>query len=429
METALEQLHREHPDLVEDARTAWDALTGGGGPEQVTQWWLQLFCWDQLARTWLVEPEEKWRMATALAALLDRIGLRRYADIARSDDTRQVLMAGEDDEAWAAAYQAALERSGLQVPDTDLLTWGVAMGPAEADTYERVGNALELSLLSGDLTVGGRGWQAGRRRVTDAVLTTPLPVLHDLAPLVGIAGERLEAWLRRSPTLRAAVEPLARDLTDPDPPPLPASPELLAPLAWLLDRAREPLRLTAAGYLPPAVVAAFVEEMDVEDVFRRTRREVDLPHLRLLREAAHRLGLVRRHRGQLVLTPSGRACQGTQPLAAAFAPAWLPRERDGSVVVQEVVTALLAAGDPVTDAAVVETAHAVLEEEGWNIAGRPVPPEVVRSIAWESLRELMYTGMLRRRGWTGSLVVPPGGAAVLRAALRHHLLHSDAGHG
>jgi hypothetical protein len=55
VEQALATLGRVDPALVEDARAAWETLTGGEGPEVLTQWRLQQFCWEELARGW---PED-----------------------------------------------------------------------------------------------------------------------------------------------------------------------------------------------------------------------------------------------------------------------------------------------------------------------------------------------------------------------------------
>ena len=68
-------------ELAESARAAWDALTGGAGPEVVTQWRVQLFCWDHLTR-WGADAAERWQVATGLAALLEALGMERYAGLA-----------------------------------------------------------------------------------------------------------------------------------------------------------------------------------------------------------------------------------------------------------------------------------------------------------------------------------------------------------
>ena len=65
--------------------------------------------------------------------------------------------------------------------------------------------------------------------------------------------------------------------------------------------------LTAAGYLPPATVAAVMAATDPGKVWVGARnREIDIPPLAALREAAAALGLTRKSDGRLMLTLAGR---------------------------------------------------------------------------------------------------------------------------
>jgi hypothetical protein len=95
VEQALAAIGRVEPDVAEDARAAWESLTAGEGPESVTQWRLQQFCWDELNRSWMSDASGRWRVASALAALLDGLGMQRYSAIARSETTRQILLTGD----------------------------------------------------------------------------------------------------------------------------------------------------------------------------------------------------------------------------------------------------------------------------------------------------------------------------------------------
>ncbi|MFJ9370945.1 plasmid pRiA4b ORF-3 family protein [Nocardia sp. NPDC101769] len=66
--------------------------------------------------------------------------------------------------------------------------------------------------------------------------------------------------------------------------------------------------LTAAGYLPPAVVAAVFDELRMDERWIGKGNREDLtPPVALLRESAQRMGLVRKYRGKLLPTPKGRA--------------------------------------------------------------------------------------------------------------------------
>lgn len=428
VETALAALGREQPEVGAAARQAWDALTGGSGEARtVSQWWLQMFCWDLLARDTDVTAEQRWATASALADLLQRIGLHRYADIARSDATREVLLASDDPERYERAYAEALRASGIQPPDTDLLTWGGVMGPVEADTYERVAHTLELSLVSGDLVAGRRGAGPVRAAVTDAVLTSPWRDLDGTRPLHRIAGERLGRWRAASPTLASLLEPLAEDLTAGVPVPLAPAPHALRPLRGLLRVAAEPVGLTAAGYLPPAAVDAVVREGGLDHPAGTARRESDVPQVLLLRHAAQRLGVVRVHRGALVLTPRGRAATtGPERLVAAVAAGWFPVRRRADVVAREVVTALLAGGERPSSRRVAETVQRVLTEEGWRMKDGPVPLHAAEAVALQTRRDQVALGMAPPGSADRRWGLREGVVPILRAALRHHLLHHGA---
>lgn len=82
---------------------------------------------------------------------------------------------------------------------------------------------------------------------------------------------------------------------------------VLASYRWLLDRVRDGVKLTQAGYLPPSVVKAAMTELGwAEDWYGKNNREdVTLPVLEL-RASAQRFGLVRKYRGHLVPTRIGR---------------------------------------------------------------------------------------------------------------------------
>lgn len=425
VETALTDLARARPEAGVVARQAWDALTGGSGDAgEVSQWWLQMFCWDLLARDEDLTPQQRWQAARAVGDLLERIGLHRYAGIARGEATRDVLLGSDDPQGYPAAYAAALRGSAIQPPDTELLTWGSVMGPTEADTYERVAHALELSTVVGDLVAAGRGSRRVRATVTDAVLTSPHRALRGARPLHGISSERLNRWTARSPALAALLAPLADELTAGVPVPVGVASDAMLPLEALLRCVAEPVRLTASGYLPPAVVDALARAVGARAATGRSRREVDVPEVRLLREAAQRLGLVRARGRSLVLTARGRsAVTGPDGLAVAVAAGWFPRTRSATVVAREVVTALLAGGRAPSGADVAATVQQVLSEEGWRVQDGPVPVGVARSLAWHARRDVLNLGMAP--GVEGDDVwrVHDHASPVLTAALRHHLLH------
>ena len=109
---------------------------------------------------------------------------------------------------------------------------------------------------------------------------------------------RSVAWLRAIDA--AALDAPVEEEPDAD--------VVVAPYTWLLDRVGDGVRLTQAGYLPPAVVTAAMTELGWADDWygKNNREDVTLPVLEL-RESAQRFGLVRKYRGHLLPTKVARA--------------------------------------------------------------------------------------------------------------------------
>nr|WP_223884007.1 plasmid pRiA4b ORF-3 family protein [Pseudarthrobacter sp. BIM B-2242] len=83
---------------------------------------------------------------------------------------------------------------------------------------------------------------------------------------------------------------------------------MTAPYLWLTRRVgREGLSLTAAGWLPPAVVREAMTELGwARDWIGKANREDQTLPVLQLRESAQRLGLVRKIKGRLVLTSAAK---------------------------------------------------------------------------------------------------------------------------
>jgi hypothetical protein len=80
------------------------------------------------------------------------------------------------------------------------------------------------------------------------------------------------------------------------------------PYAWLLGRVGDDgIKLTQAGYLPPAHVEAAFSELEFDDVWigKGNREDLTYPVL-ILRESAQRIGLLRKQHGRLLATARGR---------------------------------------------------------------------------------------------------------------------------
>jgi hypothetical protein len=433
VEEALATIGRIEPDLAESARAAWDTLSGGAGPEVVTQWRVQLFCWDHLVR-WGADPADRWQIATALAALLDALGMERYARIARGETTRQILTAADQggDRGRGLARKAA-QRSGIDPPGTELITWGAVMEPAEAYALETVADRLEMAVAAGDLTPGGRGWRDQQAEITVGVLTTPLRELGDRSPYDRILDERLTRWVRgpRSTTRTGLLTPLEHRLREPVEPGMAAPARaLLRPLDWLLTEIADGLALTAAGYLPPRTVARALDELGWRDeLIGPASREVDAYPVLVLREAATRLGLVRRRGARLLCTPGGRAALADgRALWAAVAGGLVGPEHTALAVAWEVVLAVLEPGDSVPEEDVRALVQAVVTESGWRAAGRRDPSESdTGPLFFSVLRELRWLELVQESGalLDRQLQARPGAGELFRAALRHRVLHRD----
>ena len=81
--------------------------------------------------------------------LLDELGLKHLAELARSEETEKVLAAwvqGRDK--GATAFRAAQAKSGVEPPDTALLAWGSIMGADEARALDAVERALGDAVAS-----------------------------------------------------------------------------------------------------------------------------------------------------------------------------------------------------------------------------------------------------------------------------------------
>lgn len=91
---------------------------------------------------------------------------------------------------------------------------------------------------------------------------------------------------------------------------------MVHPYTWLLDRVgADGIKLTNAGYLPPAHVEAAVAELSLgsEWIGKGNRENLTLPVLHL-RESAMAMGLLRKRNGMLLLTSRGRTVR-TDPSA------------------------------------------------------------------------------------------------------------------
>src|SRR5215468_4862485 len=178
---------------------------------------------------------------------------------------------------------------------------------------------------------------------------------------------------------------------------------MVRPYSWFLERVgAEGIKLTSAGYLPPADVEAASADMGLADEwYGKHNREVQTQPVLELRESAMHLGLLRKYRGMLLATPRGRKLR--QP------------ETHASLLLLAAVVAGRAAGDDP-----LEYVARMLWEAGWLASdGTPLTKWDARDAAEDTHTVLIRLGALARARRVLDPEQPTrDGAVFARAALR-----------
>lgn len=249
-----------------------------------------------------------------------------------------------------------------------------------------------------------------------AVLTVKQPELSGpLKALVGAIGSTTERRKLQQLIAGAGLdEPIEVDAD--------TAAQMVAPYTWLLNRVGvEGLKLTSAGYLRPADVEAAMAELGLgEQWYGKGNREVQTMPVLTLRETAQLLGLVRKYKGALVLTPRGRVLR-QDPLALWWHLAeQLPPAKGEPYNTQAglIVLVVLAAQ---STADVNATVAGLLTAIGWGFTdGRPITTSMANEAAWNTKSVLRRMGALvNERGAYARFDVPtPQGVTFARAALR-----------
>jgi hypothetical protein len=193
------------------------------------------------------------------------------------------------------------------------------------------------------------------------------------------------------------------------------------PFTVLLDTVGDGVKLTAAGYLPPAVVQTIFDELGMGDewIGKGNREDLTVPVLQL-RETAQRLKLLRKSKGRLVPTARGRELAGDPVglwwhLAGAL-PVDSREVSDPESHAGVLLLALMASGS--TDNAEVAVAK-LLTGLGWAVGdGQPIDRRTVTGLIAADVHLLRQLGAFerdRRGGRPGT--VTPDGIALARAAL------------
>jgi hypothetical protein len=432
---AIQPLAIEWGDrAAQRAVSALDAMTETGRPEEVTQWRLQHFCWEVLPAMTRLGRNDRLLAALALAELLARFDLVRYAEIARGQRTRGLIEDAPPGpfEDWRGTSPRS---SGITPPDTDLLTWLPEPGPAEQDAYERVANALELASATGELEPGSAGSGALRHRVTQAVLETPLRELGGRPPLQGVLVDRFHAWAGAGTPRGDLLAPLEPELTSPTALVDAADTDRLVPeqVTWLLDQCLGGVRLTSAGHLPSRLVRCYLARFGAAELRPgRAVRESNVPSLSFFRAAAEQGQLLVRRGGSLV--PSGPAMAASRARTSGrrlpsvpelLARGWVGAAGDLRCEVTELVCAALLTG-PVEAAHLSRWIEATSCHRRWGAArGAPLAPGAIAALTEAALAAVECFALVRRTSPERYLQLTVRARPFVLEALRQRLAHGD----
>lgn len=185
------------------------------------------------------------------------------------------------------------------------------------------------------------------------------------------------------------------------------------------------VKLTGAGYLPPALVAEAIEELpSTNDLITKGRSESTMLQVGEIRAALMKAGVVRKYRGRLSLTANGRkALQDPEELWRQIAQRF-PRQEavSGDRSYDDEVTALilLTIATTKSPSREAEALAELLSAAGWQkqagymVTG--VDPQDVRSDD-PMVALLMYTGRLEERGWSPEVYSAAASALARDAVL------------
>lgn len=366
----------------------------GEGPMELSLYELQIFLWSTLPRKFPAPLEDKRAAAAALAGLLDRLGDRTaaYAALCRAPETAEMLGAWEEREDRAAAVRRLrelMEASGLEPPDTDLLSWGNVMGFEEATARRAVALELEREVEAGRLEPGSRRFARSQAESTERALLAP-PTEDSEETRIGlIRAERLERWVTRgegfgSAERSAIVDPVASlvgggNLAIDEG----RAGDALAPTLWLLERAVDGVGLTQTGALNRAFVREAAERYpqwwDAE-LFGPPHRETDVSRLNELHELLRTMGLLRR-RGKRVFATKRARELAADPAALLVTLATELLAGDGFwPACAEYAAALMLAGSPIDFSDdLAHRVQPVIAADGWQTGGEA--PDV-RDVGW-----------------------------------------------
>jgi hypothetical protein len=372
------RLRRSDSAAAQRAERALDELLTEGGLADLTQHDLQTFLWFTLA-----EAEEPLSIAAALGTFFELAELNRYARIAASPQTKEILRTYSERGQAAGARVAtkAMDASGILPPDLPELEWGEIMGSAEVDAYDRIAATLELALAAGELKPGGRGWRLTQQRLTRQQLTMGR---NDGLPLLErIRAERLDNWVDiGGHARRSLASSVLGDLVAEPAPPRDVA-DRMTPMQWLLDLAAGTggeapgIPLTVGGNLSRRVVQDAADRFGWWDLPERPpRSESDIWRLLELRTVLQRAGALRRSGRRLLLGTRGRALLGDAVAQWTVATTLLIDTADFDASAQEAALMLLVQADGMVEMRdLIREVAEVLANSGWRDTDSGAPPD------------------------------------------------------
>jgi hypothetical protein len=196
------------------------------------------------------------------------------------------------------------------------------------------------------------------------------------------------------------------------------------PYTWLLEQiGGTGIRLTTAGYLPPALVAEAMAEFGwEEDGSAAPYRERFTSPVWDLRRSARRLGLIRKHRGVLLRTVLGTRLGRNPGRLWWQITAGLPDAHDeASLDAGRLLLLAVAAAMPLDTQTIADLLRRGLIALGWRDArtGRPLDEWQAFRMAYDTWACLHRLGAIPRvRFGEPAAPSPTTGIALARAALR-----------
>jgi hypothetical protein len=196
---------------------------------------------------------------------------------------------------------------------------------------------------------------------------------------------------------------------------------MVRPYAWLLNRVgTRGIRLTSAGYMPPVHVSAAWAELSLaDDWYGQGNREADTRPVLRLRETAQKLGMLRKSRGDLLLTARGRAV-ADDPVAlwwhlAGRMPIRFSHELASQAGLLYLLVIAAGRGDDV-----MATVASLIDSIGWMQSdGEPVRPWTIAHVAEDAFDVLTRLGTMTSEDFLSSAPRTPtaDGTLFARAAL------------